>query len=158
VTRAICLPAAAILALAGSMAQAATPPGYITFATVGNADPNGKVPVLNGVPGSGVSNIALPVPQHFINHGDFYNVAIGSQNGTFKGTCITSYNLSIKVGGKPKIISSSKTKPYACGPETFWIWDFNTPAIPDNPGAATLAVAVSYGSTVVHATVPLIIQ
>jgi len=139
-------------------ARAATPPGAITMAVIGPADPNGKVPVINGVPGSGVTNLAVPFPGLYLTHGGGYSITIASQNFAFAGSCVTSYVLKAVVSGVSKVISHGKTKPYNCGTETLWAWVWNTPAIPNDPGPATLVASVEFGTTVVKKSVALTIQ
>ncbi len=57
--RTILVAVAAAVTLVGA-ARAA--PGAITYAVIGDSDPAGKVPALNGVPGAGVSNVDVPIP------------------------------------------------------------------------------------------------
>jgi hypothetical protein len=152
--------AAVVCLCAGAAGAAAAPvPGFITFTVVGFADPNGKVPVINGVPGSGVTNLAVPFPVYYLNHGSNYNVTIGSNTTPkFQGNCVTEYILYGTVSGKAKKISSAKTKPYACGKETYWAYDWNTPTIPAYIGPASVVAEVSFGTTVVKTTTHFYIQ
>jgi len=157
--KALCGLAVGLCLYSAAAAAAAPAPGFITFTVVGPADPNGKVPVINGVPGSGVTNLDLPFPVYYLNHGSNYNVTIGSNvSPTFQGTCVSEYILYGTVSGKAKKISSAKTKPYACGKETYWAWDWNTPTIPAYIGPASVVAEVAFGKTVVKSTTHLVIQ
>jgi hypothetical protein len=140
---------------------AATPalaaPGGITFTVIGPVDSAGKVPALNAVPGSAISNVSIPVPLRVIGAGAGYTVTVASQNFGFKGTCVTGYTLTANVAGTLTTLASAATTPYQCGKNTVWVWVFNTPAIPSDLGAATLTGTVTYGTTVVKQVVPITI-
>jgi hypothetical protein len=150
------LAACGAMLLAASAAQAAS--GGITYAVIGAADPNGKVPAVNAVPGAGTTNVDLPIPLRIIVHGGFYDVMIGTENFYFSGSCTIAYALTAKVGGVVKTISSGITNSYTCNKETVWAWYVGTPAIPNYPGAALLTATATFGTTSVKYVVPLIIQ
>jgi len=149
--------AASLCVLAGT-AFAALPPGAITYAVIGYADPAGKVPALNAVPGTSDSNVDLPIPLRIIPHGNNYAVAIGSQNFNFTGACDTSYEIVAKVKGVTTVLASAKVKPYKCSKDNVWAWFWITPAIPDDKGGASLIATQTYGTTTVKTVIPLIID
>jgi hypothetical protein len=156
---AICRCGFSILAMAcAEPAHAAVARGAITYVTLGYADPNGKVPVVNGVPGAGVSNVAFPLPLRAIRPGYRYAIAIGSQNFSFSGTCSTQYVLTGTLDGKPKLIATARTAGYACGPKAVSPRFFTTPKIPDYKGAASLEAIVTFGESAVKRTVNLLIE
>jgi hypothetical protein len=106
-----------------------------------------------------VTNLAVPFPGYYLNHGSNYTVSIGSNtSSSFQGTCVTEYFLYGTVGGKAKKISSAKTKPYSCGKETYWAYDWITPTIPAYIGPASVVAEVAFGKTVVKATTHFYIQ
>ncbi len=148
---------AACLCIAAGSASAAAP-GAITYVVIGHQDPNGEIPNFNKVPGAGVSNIDVPVPLREIVAGDTYSVSIGSQNFGFAGGCTTAYELTAKKDGKVVVLGSGKTKPYACGKQTVWLYFFDTAPIPADYGPATLVATQTYGKTVVKQIVSLIIN
>jgi hypothetical protein len=141
---------------AGSASAAA--PGAITYVVVGHQDPNGKIPNFNVAQGAGTANISVPIPLREIVAGDTYSISIGSQNFAFAGGCTTAYELTAKKNGKVVVLGSGRTKPYACGKQTVWLYFFNTAPIPAEYGPATLLATQTYGKTVVKQTVSLIID
>ncbi len=149
---------AALLVDCAGPAFAAATPGAITYGLIGFADSAGKVPALNGVPGTSDENIDVPIPLRLIPHGYYYAVEVGSQNINFTGSCTTAYEITAKVNGKPTVLASAKTKPYKCAKGNVWAYFWITPLIPDDKGAATLVATQTYGTTVVKLVTPLIIQ
>ena len=105
-------------------AAAVAPPGVIAnFITAGAPDPNGKVPVIDGVPGAGVQNIAVASPLAILQHGHTYTLVLTSQNNTFRGICADSYVL--RRGSI--ILASGKIHTYDCQPGTYWDSGRQTP-------------------------------
>jgi hypothetical protein len=133
----------------------ATLPGVIAnFITVGTPDPKGRIPVIDGVPGAGVQNIAIASPLGILQHGHVYTVIVTSQNNTFKGVCSDSYVL--KRG--TTVLASGRIHTYDCQPGTYWEWEANTPAIPNKPGLATLTGTVTYGGKTATTTSTVLIK
>jgi len=147
--------AAAIIACAG---QAAAAPGAITYALIGFADSAGKVPALNGVPGTSDTNIDVPIPLRLIPHGNNFAVEVGSQNINYTGSCTTAYEITAKVAGKGTVLASAKTKSYKCVKGDVFAYFWITPSIPADLGAATLVATQTYGTTQVKVVTPLVIQ
>jgi hypothetical protein len=135
-------------------ATAALPGVIANFITAGAPDPRGKVPVIDGVPGAGVQNIAIASPLGILQHGRIYTVIVTSQNNSFKGVCADSYVL--KKGAA--VLASGKIHTYACQPGTYWEWAANTPAIPNKPGLATLVGTVTYGGKTATTTATVLIK
>ena len=143
------------------VAQAQTPAqavGYVTGVLASDVDPNHKVPALNGVSGAGISNVDLGFPYAVLTHGQPYVVSIVAQNGTFNGSCKSSYAITQIQSGKLVKLLGSAIKTYSCEPGTVWIWVIQTPNVPNAVGAAKLIGSVKYGSTVVSLSVPIYIQ
>ncbi len=132
-------------------------PGVITYAVIGSADPDKKLPMLNGVPGAGVSNVDVAVPVYILKHGVVYEVTIGVQNYTYAGTCVVSYALGAGATGSTNI-SNYSTGSYACPASTLWTFPFPVAVIPNMPGAALLTATVKFGTTSVVSKIPLMIQ
>ncbi len=132
-------------------------PGVITYAVIGSADPDKKLPALNGVPGAGVSNVDIALPVYILKHGVTYEVTIGVQNYTYAGTCVVSYALGSGATGTTNI-SNYSTESYSCPASTVWTFPFPVAVIPDRPGAALLTATVKFGTTSVVSKIPLMIQ
>jgi hypothetical protein len=130
-------------------------PGVIAnFITAGAADPKGRIPVIDAVPGAGVQNIAIASPLGILQHGRIYTVIVTSQNNTFRGVCTDSYVL--KRGAA--ILASGRIHTYDCRPGTYWEWAANTPAIPNKPGPATLTGTVAYAGKTATTTATVLIK
>jgi hypothetical protein len=132
-------------------------PGVITYAVIGSADPNKKLPMLDGVPGAGVSNVDVAMPVYILKHGVVYEVTIGVQNYTYAGTCVVSYALGAGATGGTNI-SNYSTSSYSCPASTLWTFPFPVAVIPNMPGAALLTATVTFGTTTVVTKTPLMIQ
>jgi len=143
------------LAFSYNVAHAA--PGVITYAVIGSADPNKKLPTLNGVPGAGVSNVDMALPIYILKHGVVYEVTIGVQNYTYAGTCVVSYALGAGATGSTNI-SNYSTQSYSCPASSVWTFPFPVAVIPNLPGAALLTATVKFGTSSVVTKVPLMIQ
>jgi hypothetical protein len=139
-------------------AQTAESAGYVTAVMAGDPDPNGKIPGLNAVPGAGVTNVDLAFPYAVLTHGQQYVVSVLTQNGTFNGTCTSSYEITQVQSGKVVKLQNAKINTYKCGPGTVWVWVILTPAIPDAVGAAKLVGSVKFGTKTVSLSQPIYIQ
>jgi len=134
-----------------------TPIGAVSLAAIGLADPAGKVPAINAIKGSEVSNISIAFPSIVLDHGKTEIVSIASQDVSYTGMCVTRYTLTATVNGKPKTIATGSTAAYKCAANNAFLYAFSTGALPDYPGAATLTATVSFGSTAISKTVALTI-
>ncbi len=144
-----------VLGLTCNVAHAA--PGVITYAVIGAADPNKKVPTLDGVHGAGVSNVDIAMPLYILKHGIVYSVVIGAQNNTFSGDCTASYALGAGATGA-QLISTWSTASYSCPATSIWTFPFPVSAIPNTPGPALLTATVTFGTTAVVTKIPLVIH
>jgi hypothetical protein len=143
---------------ADSANAAPTAPGGISLAVVGLADPAGEVPAVNNVSGSRVPNISIAFPAIVLKHGKNEVISIASQDFTFSGTCRTSFTLTTPIRGIPTIIAQGASKLYTCNAGGDVVYFFETAALPDDPGAATLTATVAFGSTAITKTVALTIE
>jgi hypothetical protein len=133
--------------------------GYVTMVTAGFIDPNGKVPTFTTYPGAGVSTLSEAVPLALLTHGDSYNYLVVSQNGTYTGTCTTSFSLTEVISGvKTTLEKKTIKKDFACKAGDVWGWDINGTALPDKPGVATLTGSVKFGTKTISLKVPVLIQ
>src|SRR5580704_30626 len=128
------------------------------FITAGSPDPNGKVPTLNGVSGSGVTNLDVSFPLTLLSHGSSYVYTIALQDVNFTGTCEASFELTQIQYNKTVTLDSAKDDSFSCGPGTIWYWDFGGKIIPDYLGPATLTGTVTYGSSKATTTTTVVIQ
>jgi hypothetical protein len=140
---------AAILLTTGSMAQERAKPkdlGILPTAMVaGLADPNGKVPALNGVAGAGVDNLDVAFPQAVLVHGGTYAYTFATQNTTYDGQCTWSYTLTQAQGkGTVTLDSGTFKKDFACKAGSYYAWFLFGKAVANSPGLATLTGTVSF--------------
>jgi hypothetical protein len=126
--------------------------------SIGTTDPSGKVPVINGVKGADVSNIALAFPIGVLEHGKSYTVVMSTENGTFNGTCTDSYALVQSSGGSTSVLQSAKIHTFKCGAGQVFLWVINTAKIPNAKGAITLVGTVSFGKSQASIKVPMVIE
>ena len=137
----------------------AAPGVMTTFVTAGAIDPNGKVPAVNAVPGSGVPNLDIAAPLAILQHGSAYVYLLASQNTTFSGTCKDTYELTQIQGGKKVVLDSGVMKSaYTCDAGQFWSWAIVGKAVPDAPGLATLTGTVTYGTKKISTKLAVLIQ
>ena len=136
---------AAVVALTfGSLrANAATPVVVPTLVVATYPDPNGKVPVINGVPGAGVVNLDLGFPTSLLTHGKFYEYIVGFSDTTFSGNCTVTYKLTQIQAGKTVTLDTA-SRSVATTPGD-WAWAFVGKAIPASPGLATLTGTTKCG-------------
>ena len=147
-----------LLATAVPLAARAQSIGYVTMVAASAVDPNHKVPMINGVPGSGISNYDLGFPAAILTHGQPYVISVLAQNGTYNGTCKSSYAITQVQSGKTVVLLSSKIKTYTCKPGDVWAWVIQTPDGPDSVGVAKLSGTVRYGTKAVTLSEPIYIQ
>jgi len=123
-------------------------PGILpAFITAGPIDPDGKVPEFNGVPGSGVTNLDLPIPTTTLNHGQSYVYTFAFQDYDFTGDYTASYVLTQSVDGKTKTLESGTFATHATSPGNYWAWVTTGKPIPDSPGLARLEAILKYGAS-----------
>jgi hypothetical protein len=116
------------------------------FIVAGAPDPNGKVPAINAVTGSGVTNLDIASPLATLVHGNSYMYTISLQDVNFNGNCQVSFTLTQVQYGKTVTLDSGKNAAYACGSGSWWAWAFSGKTIPNYPGPATLTGTVTYGT------------
>jgi hypothetical protein len=137
----------------------ATIPGVLpAFITAGLPDPNGKVPVLNGIPGAGVVNLAEAMPTTVLNHGTVYVYVVALQDYNYTGTCVVKFKLTQVQNGKTVTLDAAKIKSFSCSPGSLWAWAINGKAVPNSPGVATLTGSVQYGAAASATKTTVVIQ
>jgi len=117
------------------------------FMTAGPIDPNGKVPAIDGVPGSGVLNGDIALPLTLLTHGTSYEYTISFEDVNFTGSCVVSFTLTQIQFNKKVTLDSGKNSSFTCNPGTQWLFGFTGKAIPNFPGPATLTGSITYGTT-----------
>jgi len=122
---------------AAMMGQAA-PAMVPTSVTAGYIDPAGKVPTINGVPGSGVSNLDVSFPVGLLVHGNNYVYSVTGQDNNYTGSCEVGFTLTQVQNGKSVTLDSGLITTFTTAPGNVWLWVITGKAIPDSPGAATL--------------------
>jgi len=138
------LVACAVFVFHSLAALAATPVVVPNFILATYPDPNGKVPVLNGVPGAGVTNLDVGFPTSLLTHGKFYEYIVGFSDTTFSGNCTVSYKLTQIQAGKTVTLDTA-SKSVATTPGD-WAWAFVGKPIPASPGLATLTGTTKCGT------------
>jgi hypothetical protein len=134
-------------------------PGLMpTFITAGSIDPNGKVPAIDGVPGSGVLNLDIAQPLTLLTHGASYVYIVAMQDVNFTGTCKASFKLTQIQFNKTVTLDSGTDSGWACGPGTQWAKAFDGKTIPNFPGPATLTGTVTYGAETATIASTVVIQ
>jgi hypothetical protein len=128
------------------------------FISAGLPDPNGKVPTLNGVAGSGITNLDISFPMTLLTHGSSYVYTIAFQDVNFTGTCQASFTLTQIQFNKTVTLDSAKDPTFSCGPGTIWFWTFGGKVIPDFPGPSTLTGTVTYGTSKVNISSTVVIN
>jgi len=141
-----------------SKAPAAIPGVLPAFITAGPIDPNGKVPVFNGVPGSGVTNLDLGVPLTVLTQGSNYMYTVALQDVSFNGTCVVSYKLTQVQGTKTVTLDSNTINSFPCSAGGVWAWALSGKVIPNSPGIATLTGSVKYGTTTTSVKTTVVLQ
>jgi hypothetical protein len=128
------------------------------FISAGAPDPNGKVPAVNAVTGSGVNNLDISAPLATLVNGGSYVYTIALQDVNFTGTCQASFTLTQVQYNKTVTLDSGKVSTFACGPGNWWGWAFSGKTIPNSPGPATLTGTVTYGSQKATTVTTLVLQ
>jgi len=127
----------------------------VTSASVGEIDPNGKVPTANGVPGAGVLNWDIATPTALLNVGGKYKLAMTFHDLAYTGSCgvVAKFTQSHVVLKKITIFGQN------CAAGTVYVASADTGAMPNAPGPLTLSVNVVYGSQKSNVLkVPLVLQ
>jgi hypothetical protein len=136
---------------ASTQAQTETPatlPAMLpTSVTAGLIDPAGKVPTINGVPGSKVTNLDVSFPLALLVHGTRYVYSITVQDNSYTGSCTVSYSLTQVQNRKKVTLDSAKITTFKTSPGNIWLWVATGKAIPDSPGLATLTGSFKCGTT-----------
>jgi hypothetical protein len=128
------------------------------FISAGAVDPNGTVPAIDGVPGSGVTNYDIAQSLAVLTQGTAYVFSIALQDVNFTGTCQVSYTLTQIQLDKTVTLDSGKNSSFACSPGQLWLFAFDGKAIPDFPGPATLTGTVTYGATKANVVTTVVIN
>jgi len=128
------------------------------FITAGFTDPNGKVPTINGVSGSGVTNLDVAMPLTTLVVGTTYVYTIALQDVNFSGTCKASFKLTQVQFNKTVTLDSGSVESFNCAPGGAWAWAWGGKAIPNYLGPATLTGTVTYGSSTASTSTTLIIE
>jgi hypothetical protein len=123
------------------------PPMLPTSMTAGLIDPAGKVPTINGVPGSQVTNLDVSFPLALLAHGNRYVYSITVQDNSYTGSCTVSYALTQVQNSKKVTLDSAKITTFKTAPPDIWLWVATGKAIPNSPGLATLTGSFKCGTT-----------
>jgi len=134
---------------AGLSASAQTIPAMLpTSITAGLPDPAGKVPTINGVPGSQVENLDVSFPLAILAQGNRYVYSTTVQDNSYTGSCTVSYALTQVQNGKKVTLDAAKITTFKTAPGNIWLWVILGKAIPNSPGLATLTGTFKCGTNV----------
>jgi hypothetical protein len=134
------------------------PAMLVTSVTAGFIDPAGKVPAINGVPGSKISNADLPFPLGLLVHGHQYIYTLSAQDNNYTGSCTGAYSLTQVQDGKTVTLGSGNIKAFNTKPGDVWLWDIIGSVIPDAPGLAKLTGSFTCGTTTNSLSSTMILQ
>jgi hypothetical protein len=126
---------------------AALPAMLPTSITAGHIDPAGKVPALNAVPGSKVTNSDIAFPLALLVHGSEYVYSITAEDNNYTGSCTLSYTLTQVQDEKTVTLQSGNFKTFNTKPGNIWMWVALGKAIPDSPGLAKLTGTATCGTS-----------
>jgi hypothetical protein len=118
-----------------------------TSITAGLPDPAGKVPTINGVPGSQVTNLDVSFPLALLVHSNRYVYSTTVQDNSYIGSCTVSYALTQVQNGKKVTLDSAVITKFKTAPGNIWLWVMLGKAIPNSPGLATLTGSFKCGTT-----------
>jgi hypothetical protein len=119
---------------ASAQTPAALPAMLPTSITAGLPDPAGKVPTINGVPGSQVTNLDVSFPLSLLAHGNRYVYSVTVQDNSYTGSCTLSYALTQVQNGKKVTLDSAKITTFNTAPGNIWLWVILGKAIPKLAG------------------------
>jgi hypothetical protein len=113
----------------------------------GEIDPNGKVPVLDGVAGSGIANADIAIPLTVLTHGTSYCISVALQDVNVTGDYEVDYYIKQEISGVTKTIAEQMiVTGKTTVPGDTWVWFIYSKDIPDSPGIATLVGRVRWGT------------
>jgi hypothetical protein len=98
------------------------PAMFPTSITAGLPDPAGKVPTINGVPGSQVENLDVAFPLALLTHGNRYVYSVTVQDNSYSGLCTVSYALTQLQNGKKVTLDSAVITKFKTAPGNIWLW------------------------------------
>jgi hypothetical protein len=130
----------------------------ITSLSLGAADPAGKVPTANGVPGAGVNNWDISLPSGVLTQGQDYYLSFSSDSASYTGSCLYTVELTqVQDGHKVLLGSENFSPPGGCVPGQLLVaTDFHK--IPASPGPVTLSMKVKYDGGKAQIKLPMVIQ
>jgi hypothetical protein len=146
------------LSAASSLMAQSGPAMLPTSITAGYIDPAGKVPAINGVPGSQVENLDLSFPVAQLVQGVRYVYSVSVQDNTYTGSCTVSYKLTQVQSGKTVTLDSANITTFNTSPGNIWIWVATGKPIPNSPGVATLTGTFKCGSNTSSIKTTVVLQ
>jgi hypothetical protein len=133
---------------------------FPTGIALGEIDPNGKVPTLNGVPGAGVKNWDIALPRAVLKAGHDYELMVSAEDVGFTGACFGEVLMTqIQNGRKELLALVDVTDFIKCKPGHVYVKSREFGIIPDKPGPVTVSFSMHFSGH--HKTtikVPMLIQ
>ncbi|HWA88903.1 MAG TPA: hypothetical protein VG889_02635 [Rhizomicrobium sp.] len=133
------------------------PPVVLTSLTMGETDPNAKVPTVNGVPDAGTLNwdVAMPVAAMIV--GRRYTVTATFHDFAYDGACNTQVTMSRKLRHKQVVLRQTALGPGTCASGKVFLMAGDFGIAPDAPGPVTLSIVLHFGDATATTKVPMTI-
>jgi hypothetical protein len=158
--------AAAALASGAAIAapEGDIPPGsaaiFPTSIALGEIDPNGKVPTVNGVPGAGTRNWDIAVPKAVLKAGHDYELTVSAEDIGFTGACFGEVLMTQIQNGRKMILQQVDVTDFIkCRPGHIYVKSRDFGVIPNSPGAVMLEFSMQFsGHHKTSIRVPMLIR
>jgi len=127
-----------------------------TTVAFGPIDPNGVIPLPDGVPGAGVDNWDIAWPLGALARGTNYAETYSFEDVRYTGDCEFAVSIVPKAKGKP--LPAPPERAISCAPGDIFLVSTQTGTIGIARGPAVGTLTVYYGTKQVSLKVPLVIQ
>ncbi len=130
---------------------------YMTSVTLGDVDPNGVVPTVNGVPNAGTSNWDIALPLGGLQSGQPYKLTLSFEDVGYTGSCYVDVRMTQIQDGKKVLLRDVGGYSGQCSPNIYMVsTDFGT--MPSAPGMVTLTATAHFGKAKSSTKTNLLIQ
>lgn len=155
--------AAALSGLIALPASPAHPPTsgaglYMTSVTLGEIDPDGVVPTINGVPNAGTLNWDIALPRAQLTVGMPYKLTFSFEDIGYNGPCSVEVRMTQVQGGKKVRLRGLTGLGTQCTSPNVYMGATDFGKIPDAPGPVTITATVHYGANQSSTKVQMLIQ
>lgn len=130
----------------------------ISQISAGEPDHSNTIPTLDGVPGAGVHNWDIALPNAVLTVGQSYDFEMTFNDVSYAGPCRAGFTMTRKRHGVTETLFTRTFAITQCESPFIYGMDNVTPPLPDAPGPATLTGWVTYGDKTAKLAVPVLIQ